>query len=189
MKIEHEVATRTVPVISLEFGEVFKVPGDDSFYMRAFDEDCPSGWIKIVDLGTPGHPSCSIDEIRDNAQVIHYPNCSLHIPRLQNTQYMESIMGASTFYTLSKGSSANDAFWNAVEDAQYEFGDGGYTGTIAEKHSFRMASDELKSEKVAFNLAEDIIEKDEDFDDKWGPAGCIPIDDGETYLFFGWASE
>ena len=44
-------------------------------------------------------------------------------------------MGGEIFYTKQKGSSANDAFQKAKQEAQYEYGHGGYTGTIAEKDS------------------------------------------------------
>lgn len=47
-------------------------------------------------------------------------------------------MGACDFETRSRGKTARDAFRVAVEDAQYESGHGGYTGTIAEKSGFVM---------------------------------------------------
>jgi hypothetical protein len=43
-------------------------------------------------------------------------------------------MGANGFDTIALGKTADEAFVNAVKDAQWEFGHGGYTGTIAEKH-------------------------------------------------------
>ena len=124
-------------------------------------------------------------------------------------------MGATTFYDVVKGSSAKDAFEKAVEEAQYEYGHGGYTGTIAEKDSFvmitppfkatitvtpEMTTTEIKAltrevRKLFMDYAEQLIEdSDSRVDDKWGPAGCLEIkpstkdSDGE-YLFFGWASE
>ena len=42
-------------------------------------------------------------------------------------------MGATTFIIESSGKTAREAFNSAVEDAQWESGHGGYTGTIAEK--------------------------------------------------------
>ncbi len=48
-------------------------------------------------------------------------------------------MGAEGFTTFAKGRTAKEAFEKAVTEAQYEYGHGGYTGTIAEKeHSFKM---------------------------------------------------
>lgn len=45
-------------------------------------------------------------------------------------------MGADNFSTTALGRTAGDAFRTAVAQAQWEYGHGGYTGTIAEKHSF-----------------------------------------------------
>jgi hypothetical protein len=42
-------------------------------------------------------------------------------------------MGACDFESVGFGKTANDAFRQAVSEAQYEYGHGGYTGTIAEK--------------------------------------------------------
>ena len=47
-------------------------------------------------------------------------------------------MGATTFITVGWGRGAREAFNAAVEHAQYEHGHGGYSGTIAEKHSFTL---------------------------------------------------
>ena len=45
-------------------------------------------------------------------------------------------MGACQYEELSHGKTAKEAFHRAVEQAQYEYGHGGYTGTIAEKCDF-----------------------------------------------------
>lgn len=47
-------------------------------------------------------------------------------------------MGADNFDTYGFGKTARDAFNTACRDAAYEHGHGGYTGTIAEKSSFRL---------------------------------------------------
>ena len=47
-------------------------------------------------------------------------------------------MGANVFTTFSMGKDAEDAFFNAVDQAKYDYGHSGYTGTIAEKDSFVM---------------------------------------------------
>ncbi len=95
-------------------------------------------------------------------------------------------MGASDFFTKSFGKTPQEAFRNAQEDASHEYGHGGYTGSIAEKNSFIMIS--LPENKNPMEYALHLIEtEDNRIDDKWGPAGCIKIKDGE-YLFFGWAS-
>ena len=40
-------------------------------------------------------------------------------------------MGANEFTTKANGKTAKDAFRIAVEDAKYNYGHAGYTGTIA----------------------------------------------------------
>ena len=95
-------------------------------------------------------------------------------------------MGSETFFTKQKGSSANDAFQKAVEEARYEYGHSGYTGTIAEKDSF--VSIALPKGMDADDYAEHLIgEDDKRISDKWGDAGCIEFSKN-NYLFFGWAS-
>lgn len=106
-------------------------------------------------------------------------------------------MGAETFVVEATGKSAKEAFNKAVDDAQYNYGHAGYTGTIAEKNDFIMLTPSPA-------LLETLIEPGADFrfnystegelgelweavDDKWGPAGCIALPDNR-YLFFGWAS-
>ena len=101
-------------------------------------------------------------------------------------------MGACTFAVVEKGKSAQDAFDRATADARYEYGHGGYTGTIAEKDEFVMIKPDQDAttwnEGEFFAYAYMLIEADDPrIDDKWGPAGCINMGRGE-YLFFGWAS-
>jgi len=105
-------------------------------------------------------------------------------------------MGGSTFMVRSTGKNAKEAFRSAVQDALYESGHGGYTGTIAEKDSFVMIdlpSDIDKSDaKVyrsnVYDFCRELIDNsDPRIDDKWGPAGCIDLGDNK-YVFFGWAS-
>lgn len=108
-------------------------------------------------------------------------------------------MGANTFFTRSSGTTARSAFDAAVEDALYEYGHRGYTGTIAEKTEY--VEIPLPQGEDAFHYAESLIDKgDSRINNKWGPAGCLemPPDqvqgfgfekEGErVYLFFGWAS-
>lgn len=95
-------------------------------------------------------------------------------------------MGACEFSVRAKGRSAREAFQNAVDEALYESGHGGYTGSIAEKRSFIEIP--LPQGEKAGDYAYKLIDScDPRVDDKWGPAGCIKISEGE-YLFFGWAS-
>jgi hypothetical protein len=95
-------------------------------------------------------------------------------------------MGAETFTTRAKGKTAKEAFNAAREEAQYEYGHGGYTGTIAEKSEFVMIP--LPAGKKAEEYADELIEADDQrITSKWGPAGCFDLGNG-TFLFFGWAS-
>jgi hypothetical protein len=97
-------------------------------------------------------------------------------------------MGACTFSKIGTGKSAREAFEAAVREAQYESGHGGYSGTIAEKHHFVMMSKDALSLDAAKALGKRAIDEgDGRIDDKWGPAGCVPLVDGRFY-FFGWAS-
>jgi hypothetical protein len=102
-------------------------------------------------------------------------------------------MGANTFFTTASGKNAKRAFIAATKEAAYDYGHRGYTGSIAEKESFVMISDEVfLSVDAAADFADDLIDAgDERVDDKWGPAGCLKFksNDGEIcYLFFGWAA-
>lgn len=95
-------------------------------------------------------------------------------------------MGACEFSTRARGGTANEAFSAAVSEAQYESGHGGYTGTIAEKSEFVMIP--VPAGVAPAEYAEKLMEVgDSRIDDKWGPAGCVKLEEGE-YLFFGWAS-
>jgi hypothetical protein len=102
-------------------------------------------------------------------------------------------MGASEFTVRSKGKTAMEAFQSAVEEARYEDGNGGYTGTIAEKDGFKVVS--VPDGVDPIKHVEDCMDDDDHFcQDKWGPAACVlvGIDAKDTslntYCFFGWAS-
>jgi hypothetical protein len=98
-------------------------------------------------------------------------------------------MGAQTFLVRSKGHDDNiqKAFWAAQEEAAWEYGHGGYTGTLAEKYEWVEFDDvEPLPLEEARAKAESLLD-DPRVDDKWGPAGALRIKDG-GWLFFGWAS-
>lgn len=96
-------------------------------------------------------------------------------------------MGASQFCTKGKGKTAKEAFVAVTEEARHESGHGGYTGTIAEKRSFVTIS--VPSGKDPREYANSLLEADDRrITDKWGPAGCVTLSEGE-FLFFGWASD
>lgn len=112
-------------------------------------------------------------------------------------------MGAEQFESIAKGATIEEAFQKARDEAFYEYGHRGYTGTIAEKQEFRVFTvpenvlprtfarwvseptqyvDEIPHKLLDYvNQAADI------YDDKWGPAVAIKLEEGE-WLFCGWAS-
>jgi len=93
------------------------------------------------------------------------------------------------------GKDAREAFHKLVEDAQYESGHGGYTGTIAEKPSFSLfdlPSKRMDPFKTAHKISDcycgENIDKNfkpeqrawakrvaETWSDKWGPAVCFEV--------------
>jgi hypothetical protein len=100
-------------------------------------------------------------------------------------------MGADEFLVKQTAISAKRAFILAVEDARDEYGHRGYTGTIAEKSSFRMIVP--PNEEGSEEYANSLLELDDHWVcNKWGPAGCILLEEHEDgtnmYLFFGLAS-
>lgn len=106
-------------------------------------------------------------------------------------------MGADIFMVSVAAKNATKAFRKAVEEAQYDYGHAGYTGTIAEKDSFVMIPFDGEGFETAEKYAESLIDEgDKRINDKWGPVGCIMVKDNRfqvkkgqnLYLFFGWAS-
>lgn len=116
-------------------------------------------------------------------------------------------MGSTTFYIYNYGKNAKEAFLRSVESARYEYGHGGYTGTIAEKNEYKIIPPSEHKGKNKERYAEKLIDKcDYRVDDKWGPAGAIRVTGKDEqmwkkrfgiqgkkgmqiWLFFGWASE
>lgn len=97
-------------------------------------------------------------------------------------------MGAYDFIAAEPGTGVEQAFINAKEEATWEFGHGGYTGTIAEKGDFVLVVDNPMSPAAAEQYAQYLLESDDErIRDKRGPAGAIPVDDG-TWLFVGYAA-
>ena len=109
-------------------------------------------------------------------------------------------MGAETFYEITKEKDCSTAFSDLREQACYEHGHGGYTGTIAEKDGYTMSNkpNDIDADtwidmihNFDFQDKEQkhykILKKDyQIYDDKWGDALCIQLDNG--YIFCGWAS-
>lgn len=88
-------------------------------------------------------------------------------------------MGSNSFTEYKQGDDMMKAFQQAVADARYEHGSGGYTGSIAEKSSVRLVS----SIAVPLHEAEEMASRElEDYGkwDKWGDAGAIRVRLGKT---------
>lgn len=100
-------------------------------------------------------------------------------------------MGAYTFETFAEGEDMQEAFVAARDQAQYDHGHAGYTGTIAEKGSVTLIQSDPLSRLGARDLANKLIaDCDPRIADKWGPAGALRVvdKDHDGWLFFGWAS-
>lgn len=116
-------------------------------------------------------------------------------------------MGGTNFSQTATGKfeTPDDAFRAAQEQARWEHGHGGYTGTLAEKHEGFIMID-CPAGKNPYKLAQQLVRDDDPrVDDKWGPAGCIELKGKwlreakdraglkgkrniRAFLFFGWAS-
>ena len=96
-------------------------------------------------------------------------------------------MGAQEFEHTGYGDTAEAAFASAIEEAGYEHGHGGYSGTIVEKQSFRMIDCAEDLDMINATMEDCMQDAGHWVQDKWGDAGCIKVREG-TYLFFGWAS-
>lgn len=105
-------------------------------------------------------------------------------------------MGAETFVSEALGETPQQAFDNAKRLATAHYGNRGYTGSIAEKCHFTMATTEIMDKLSAYSLADKLTSTT--YRDKWGAAGCIQLTSSSIrnpnsqnqnpYLFFGWAS-
>jgi len=95
-------------------------------------------------------------------------------------------MGAQDFTVYAKGKNAKEAFQNALEIAYDHYGKCGYTGSIAEKSSFRMVicPQDISPSDFTYQLMND---ENHWVGDKWGPAGCLYLGSND-YMFFGCAS-
>lgn len=97
-------------------------------------------------------------------------------------------MGAEQFFNVGKGATAEKAFWAAIEKANYDHGNSGYTGTLAEKSEFVMIGEAANLEHARAMAEKLLADNDDRIEDKWGPAGCIRITGTDEFYFFGWAS-
>jgi hypothetical protein len=85
-------------------------------------------------------------------------------------------VGAWAFEQYADGSDVAAAFRAARDAAVVEHGHGGYSGSIAEKHDYVVITRQVMDLHDAYRLARELIERqDSRVDDKWGPAGAIPV--------------
>ena len=102
-------------------------------------------------------------------------------------------MPSNEFQDTESARTAEEAFRRLVAQAKFDHGHAGYTGTIAEKTSFRMEQPR-KDETPNACFSRCVADRDHWSGDKWGPAACIdfgpdPKRKGfNIFYFFGWAS-
>lgn len=99
-------------------------------------------------------------------------------------------MGADMFCYTTPMLDPQKAFEHLRDQAFYDHGHRGYTGTIAEKPGFEIRSKKPMTREEAERFIED---GDQDKNDKWGDAFAVPICDEPEgpitgWIFYGWAS-
>ncbi|MFE2527459.1 hypothetical protein ACFXEL_24810 [Streptomyces sp. NPDC059382] len=101
-------------------------------------------------------------------------------------------MGSVEFYEIAAEDNASKAFDAARGKAVAAHGHLGYTGSLAEKDLYVAFDEPRRSEADAYARADKLMDaNDPRIDDKWGPAGALPIttsDGKDGWMFFGWAS-
>lgn len=70
-------------------------------------------------------------------------------------------MGAQEFTTYQPGTDAEQAFRDAVDQARYEHGHRGYTGTLAEKYEYVVISAQPVPLDTARSLASELLRADD----------------------------
>lgn len=104
--------------------------------------------------------------------------------------YVEEMIGGTKILKSCyvEWASPQQAFDHLVDEDRYENGHS-YSGGIGMKHEFRMAG-KVKTMTEAKALVNAFFDKDDPrFCEKYGPCGCIEIEEGDyAYLFFGWAA-
>jgi len=116
-----------------------------------------------------------------------------------------AFMGATDFYSEAHGGNVKEAFYRAVDQAAYDYGHSGYTGTIAEKNEYtvfdlpeglrvedlegffslpgasKFADETLKAVKLMDERTLSVMGSV--YEDKWGPCVAIRVtgDDEKAY--------
>lgn len=98
-------------------------------------------------------------------------------------------MGACDFRTTATGVTLEQAFAAARDNALYECGHGGYSGTVAEKNQvieIPVPVEWRGKERAFVNHLFDV--DDERILGKWDPASAVRVNE-KTWIIFGYASE
>jgi hypothetical protein len=86
-------------------------------------------------------------------------------------------MGACSFSVSGEAWTAGEAFRLIHDEAKYQHGHGGYSGTIAEKHDFRLVrGPTVDRESPEWKAWYDAVEQK---NEKWGPAECVVLREPE----------
>lgn len=96
-------------------------------------------------------------------------------------------MGAQQFVCIGEGATVAKAFQDARTNAIHEHGHGGYSGSIAEKNSYRLIQCEQDDNAVREMVGACLDDEEHFCQDKCGPAGAIRLSKSR-WAFFGWAS-
>ena len=91
-------------------------------------------------------------------------------------------MGATNFVTMFGNADkmgVAEAFAQAQEQARYEYGHSGYTGTIAEVDSYRRYPDDVDIDEILDNDVR--VDRD--------TCGYFVDPDNGAFVFFGWARQ
>jgi hypothetical protein len=93
-------------------------------------------------------------------------------------------MGGEAFSNYAIGDDLQETFKKVRDQALYDHGHAGYSGTIAEKGEVV-----LRSTVDTREMAEMFAEHDMDKNEKWGPAFAVKItSEPKAFIFYGWAS-
>jgi hypothetical protein len=102
-------------------------------------------------------------------------------------------MPSIEFQDTISAKTADEGFQLLIAEARAEYGHRDYTGTIAEKKSFRMEQPR-KDETPLACFTRCTADRNHWSREKWGPAACVdggpdPKRKGlRIFYFFGWAS-
>ncbi|MEU3907963.1 hypothetical protein AB0F20_29835 [Streptomyces goshikiensis] len=101
-------------------------------------------------------------------------------------------MGAHPFHQAVSGATLAAAFDEAVQQAQREYGENSYSGSVGMKEEVLLFEEPPRSRDEARARADELIAADDErIRDKWGPAGALPLHpvDGQPHwLLFGWVA-